>query len=84
MTNELRCDCSLNWGTISAFAWTDWERPQKASVRIASLWAEIWTQNLKNMKECHTHVKLAIFFQMIYSGFLILKMAMWGESLEND
>jgi hypothetical protein len=41
-------------GTNQAFAWKDWEKLQKSSVRIADLWADIWTQDLPYMKqECY-------------------------------
>jgi hypothetical protein len=36
--------------TIPAFAWRDWGKPQKFSVRVASLRAEIWTRYLQNWK----------------------------------
>jgi hypothetical protein len=33
------------------FAWRDWGKPWTASVSIAGLWAEIWTQDLLNKKQ---------------------------------
>lgn len=41
----------LIWGTILAFAWSGWGNPQKASVNVADLWAEILTQELLNTKQ---------------------------------
>jgi len=39
----------------TVFAWKDWRKPRKPSVIIASLRAEIWTQDLPNTKqECQT------------------------------
>jgi len=31
----------LFYGTIPAFAWRDWGKPWKSSVRVASCWANI-------------------------------------------
>jgi hypothetical protein len=41
----------LIWGTIVAFAWRDWGKPSKTSVRIAGLRADIWIRDLQNMKQ---------------------------------
>jgi hypothetical protein len=38
-------------GAILVFAWMDWEKPQKTSVRIANLQAEIWPWDLSHMKQ---------------------------------
>jgi hypothetical protein len=35
-----------NQSTMLAFAWRDWGKPQKASVRIATVSANIWTKHL--------------------------------------
>jgi hypothetical protein len=35
-----------NWGTALEFAWQDWEKPLKTSVRIASVVAMIQTDQL--------------------------------------
>jgi hypothetical protein len=35
-------------GTILATACSDWEKPQKSSVRIAGLWAVILTRDFLN------------------------------------
>jgi hypothetical protein len=41
-------------GTTLAFAWRDWGKPRKNSVRIAGLQAEIWTRDLPHTKqECY-------------------------------
>jgi hypothetical protein len=37
----------LIWGTNPTFTWRDWVKPQKTSVRIASLRAKIWTRDLQ-------------------------------------
>jgi hypothetical protein len=41
----------LIYGTSPAFAWRDWEKKQKSSVRIAGLWAKIWNRDLLNTKQ---------------------------------
>jgi hypothetical protein len=33
----------LNEGPSLVFAWRDWGKPWKTLVRIANLWAKIWT-----------------------------------------
>jgi hypothetical protein len=38
----------LNRGTVPAFAWRDWRKPRKASVKIASIPAEIQAEHLPN------------------------------------
>jgi hypothetical protein len=40
----------LIFGTTLAFAWRNWQKPQKITVRIPGLQAEIWTQDFPNMK----------------------------------
>jgi hypothetical protein len=50
--------------TIPAFAWRDWGKPRKTSVRITNIRAEILTQDLQNMKqECCDVLVGFIFFQ---------------------
>jgi hypothetical protein len=40
----------LIYWTIPKISWIDWGRPQKISVRIAVIEAEIWTQDFPNAK----------------------------------
>jgi hypothetical protein len=42
----------LIWGTISAFAWKEWEKSRKPEVRIACVRAEIWTRPPEYEAEC--------------------------------
>jgi hypothetical protein len=35
-------------GNIPEFVWKNWGKPQKSSVRIVDLWAEILTRNFPN------------------------------------
>jgi hypothetical protein len=42
--------CDLIWGDIPAFDWSDWQKPRKTST-TAGPWAEIWVQDLRNMKQ---------------------------------
>jgi hypothetical protein len=41
---------SLIYGVIPEFAWKDWEKAQKISVRISCILADIWTRDLQNTK----------------------------------
>jgi hypothetical protein len=43
------------WGTILAFILTDCEKPWTPLSRKTSLWAEIWTWDLPNIKQTATH-----------------------------
>jgi hypothetical protein len=44
-------DRDLILGTIHAYAWKDWRKTRKASVRIAGLRAKIWTVKFTIMKQ---------------------------------
>jgi hypothetical protein len=48
----------LIWDTISTFAWRNWGKTRKTSVRIAGFWPEIWTWDLLkgNRRANHCHV----------------------------
>jgi hypothetical protein len=37
------------------FAWKDWEKPRKISVRIACLWTASWTRDFPNTKQSVNH-----------------------------
>jgi hypothetical protein len=45
-TDKVPVSHVLVWGTIPVFAWHDWDKPQRTSVKTAHLWTEIWTQNM--------------------------------------
>jgi hypothetical protein len=44
MQKDLDLFCCI---TMSGFGWRNWGKPWKTSVRIDSLWAEIWTRDLQ-------------------------------------
>jgi hypothetical protein len=60
------CGRDLIWGSTPALAWGDWGKPRKNSVRIAGLWAEIWTRELPNTKqECQPIDRKRILNRML-------------------
>jgi hypothetical protein len=55
--------------TVVAFAWKEWEKTQKTSVKIASVLAEIQTKHLLNQKE-QGSMQLATCFCCFFLGLL--------------
>jgi hypothetical protein len=39
------------WSPIQEFAWSAWGKQRITSVRIASFWTKIWTQNLSSLMQ---------------------------------
>ena len=53
---EHRSSSRLFWITISAFVWSDWQKPQKTD---GSSWNEIWNRDLPNTK-CATPLPMKL------------------------
>jgi hypothetical protein len=52
----------LLWGTVQAFGWIVWGKPQKSFIRIASLWASNCSWDFPNTKQRFYILETFMFF----------------------
>jgi hypothetical protein len=66
------------WGTIPAFAFRDYRKPRRTSVRVACLWTEFQTRGLQNIKQecqpldCDVMFLLQSISQKLYNQFTVV------------
>jgi hypothetical protein len=59
--SERSCSGQI-WGTILAFAWKDWGKSAKASVRTDGLWGKMWKQEFHSLNHDDWSCSLASGF----------------------
>jgi hypothetical protein len=71
-----------NWGSIPAFAWKGYRKPQNISVRTAEVEAMIQTEHLLNMSVVLPVHQLAQFcsVKLIYLGNEVFRAGLWSTS----